>query len=805
MQFPAAAVVPAEPAYSRPVPDVVADLGTDVSRGLDQDEAADRLTRVGANELDQAPGPSSWDRLVRQFRSPLIYVLGAAIAISLVAWLIEGGEGAPLDALVISVIVVLNAALGFVQERKAEDAVAELQRITAPSAAVVRGGHVRNIPVRELVPGDVVALREGDIVPADGRVVDAHGLAVGEAALTGESQPAIKTTEPIAAPVPLGDRTNMAHAATSVVSGSGRMVVTATGMATEIGEIAHLLETTAQPKTPLEREMDVVGRALGIAVVVISFVVVAVTWWVQGVDDVSEAVELLLIGVSLAVAAVPEGLPAVLSLVLAVGTQRMAAQGAVLKRLAFAETLGSTSVICTDKTGTLTRNEMSVARLSTSSDHYVRAGTGYSPTGAMLLADGDRAEGAAAGMAVAALTAAALASDADVQLDGAVWTASGDPTEAALVAAAWGSGIDVDELRATAERLDELPFDSVRKRMSVLVRLSGDPGEVLLIVKGAPEAVVPRCTAEGSLEDQEPLTDERRQEWDERVEAFGDEALRTLAIAVRRWDPERLSGGPNEPQSAISARDEDGLTLLAIAGIIDPPRREASAAVEIAQRAGIRVIMITGDHPRTARRIATDVGIAGAEGEVLTGQALEEAIDSAPTIAATAVFARVAPRHKLELVEALQSEGHVVAMTGDGVNDAPALKAADIGIAMGTTGSDVSRGAADMILTDDNFATIVAAVEAGRTIFANISAFLRYLLSSNAGEVLTMFLGVVFASVIGLDGATDATVAPLVATQILWINLLTDTGPALAMGAEPVRSRGHAPCPSGPRRSTDQR
>ncbi|MDH3754958.1 MAG: HAD-IC family P-type ATPase, partial [Acidimicrobiia bacterium] len=781
-------LVPPSRPHGRPVDAVVEELGSDVDDGLCQRVAEERLLAVGPNVMDEPPGPTWWRQVLGQFRSPLVLLLAGAIVISIVAWVLDGSPGAPLDALVIASIMIANAAIGVFQERSAETAVAQLRSMVTETATVIRDGRQHHVDTADLVPGDVLVLRAGDTVPADGRVVSAHSLSAAEAVLTGESEPVHKDPAPVDHTASLGDRTSMVFAATSITSGRGSAIVTATGMSTEVGDIAVLLGETEEPPTPLEREIGRVGRLLGIAVVVIVAVVVAVTVLVSGVESGSEAVELLLIGVSLAVAAVPEGLPAVLSLVLAMGVRRMARRNALLKRLPFAETLGSTTVICTDKTGTLTRNEMVVRRLATPSMAYEVTGSGYGPDGDVRAAataeDGPDARNvstepggtAEADGAMSALTAAVLASDASVRHDGSEWRAVGDPTEAALVAAAGKAGLDVGALATRYERVGEIPFDSHRKRMTTLNRDAHHPGRLLMVTKGAPDFVLPLCTHTSGRTMDEPAEPIDLDRWTGTIEAFADEALRTLAIAYRTVDSISLANA-----------DERDLTLLGIVGIMDPPRPHIDEAVDEAQLAGIRVIMITGDHPRTAANIARQVGIDDADRRPLTGEDLDRAgEDFGPLIDGSSVFSRVAPRHKLMLVEALQAEGDVVAMTGDGVNDAPALKAADIGIAMGVTGSDVSKGAADMILTDDNFATIVAAVEEGRSIFANIASFIRYLLSSNAGEVLTMFLGVVFATVIGLEAGEEGVIAPLAATQILWINLLTDSGPALALGIDPL-------------------
>lgn len=766
--------VPDDPPHALSIAAVAQLVRTDADHGLSQHEAAARLAAWGRNELREEPVEAWWERLLRQFQSPLVYLLVAAIAVSMLAWALEGASGWPLDALVIGAIMAANAVIGYVQEGKAASAVAELRAMVTEHATVVRDGQNRLVPTTEIVVGDVILLGEGDVVPADARLAQSHLLAVGEAILTGESEPVVKQVEPVAPAALVGDRADMVFGATAVTSGRGRAIVTATGMNTEVGGIATMLGETEAPPTPLEVEIERVGRFLGVAVVAVAVVVVLVASAVSGIGSLDEAVELLLIGVSLAVAAVPEGLPAVLSLVLALGVRRMADRKALLKRLAFAETLGSTTVICVDKTGTLTRNEMAVRVLETPAGRYTFAGLGYDPEGELA---SDRAELDPTGAATV-LRAAALASDADIVRTEAGWRPSGDPTEAALIVAASRAGVDVNADRLRYQRVDEVPFESVRKRMTTLCvdRLGDDA--TTLYTKGAPDVVLPLCTRELGSE-MSPLTPDRRRRWEEVVGELGTQAYRTLAIASKAAD--------RRPAAPLSAADERELTLLGVVAIQDPPRVEARPAVDLARRAGIRTVMITGDHPTTAARIASEVGISEAGSGPITGAELDELGTSVDEVVAHgSVFSRVSPRHKLVLVERLQADGHVVAMTGDGVNDAPALKAADIGIAMGVAGSDVSRGAADMILTDDNIATIVAAVEEGRAIFSNIASFLRYLLSSNMGEVMTMFFGVVLAAVIGLDMGADEVVTPLLATQILWINLLTDTGPALALGNDPV-------------------
>jgi potassium/sodium efflux P-type ATPase len=784
----------AEP-WRREAADVADELGTDIERGLTAQEAAARLDSCGPNELEAAAGVPGWSRFLGQFANPLIYLLLAAVAVSIAAWLAEGAEGVPYEALVIAVIVVLNAVLGYVQESRAEHAVAALQRMAAATAGVVRDGREQRVPAADIVPGDVLMLAEGDAVAADARLVHAASLTVAEAALTGESEAVLKTVEPLAEPAGLGDRVNMVFDGTAVTRGRGRAIVTATGMATEMGNVARLLGVTEQQRTPLQREIDRIGRMLGIAVIGIAAVVVTAIMLASEIETASDVVSVLLVGVSLAVAAVPEGLPAVLSVVLALGVQRMARRHAIVKRLSSVETLGSASVVCSDKTGTLTRNEMTIETVVTASGEVQVTGSGYRPEGELLV-DGrplDR-DPVLLDEVRAVLVGGSLANDAVLREDGGEWTIQGDPTDAAfLVAEAKMAGLH-EEREARFERVGEVPFTSERKLMSALERdVEGEFG-LAVVTKGAPDVLLARCASERAAGAVRLLTDARRREVLASVDRLADRALRTLAVAYR---PLPDGGQPRADESL-----EHELVYLGLVGIIDPPRPEAKTAIAEAAAAGIRVLMITGDHPRTAARIAGDLGLVEPGARALTGAELE-GVNEAELEAAVrdvAIYARVAPEHKLRIVDALQANDQIVAMTGDGVNDAPALKSADIGVAMGT-GTDVTKEAADMILADDNFATIVAAVREGRGIFSNIRKFLRFLLSSNIGEVLTMFLGVVLAGVIGLDQTGEALAVPLLATQILWINLLTDTGPALAMGVDPPPE--DVMC-RAPRKSTDR-
>ena len=759
--------------------DVARALGTDPERGLASDEAARRLAADGPNELHAATPVPLWRRLLAQFQNPLIYLLLAAIAISLLAWWFEGRPDLPVDAVVIGLIVVLNAVLGFTQQSRAEQAVAALAKMTAVNSTVIRDGQARQLPSAGLVRGDLLVLGEGDAVGADARLLQAATLRVQEASLTGESAAVLKDPATLPALVALGDRLDMVFKGTAVAEGSGLAVVTATGMGTQMGSIAAMLEATREEPTPLQVEVARIGRILGLAVCVIALVVVATVLLISDLRGVSDVVTVLLLGVSLAVAAVPEGLPTILSVVLALGVQRMARRNAIVKQLSSVETLGSTSVICTDKTGTLTRSEMTVQRIMTASGATRLSGVGYQPQG-QASHEGDIDDAAKTAEDIVVLSGGSLASNAGLHqgADGS-WQIHGDPTEVALLVAERKLGLEQRRQRRF-DRIAEIPFSSGRKMMSSVEIDHEHDDQHVIISKGAPDVLLRHCTHVRQGMRVVALDEGLRQRILADVDAMSGDALRTLAVAYRALAPTEQAGDGE-------ALERD-LVFVGTVGIIDPPREGAAVAITEAHRAGIRVVMITGDHPRTAVRIATDLGLVQPGARALTGLELD-ALDPAAFAAAVrtvSVYARVAPEHKLRIVDALQADGNVVAMTGDGVNDAPALKSADIGIAMGVTGSEVTRQAARMILADDNFATIVEAVREGRGIFDNIRKFLRYLLSSNMGEVLTVFLGVVLAGVIGLSAAGEVIVLPLLATQILWINLITDSAPALAMGVDPT-------------------
>lgn len=772
-------------AYLAEADEVANALDVSLATGLSQAAAAERLALAGLNRIESAPPTPAWRRFGAQFADPLIYLLLFGIVVSVIAWAVEGATGLPVEAIVIGAIVLANGILGFVQERHAENAVAALERMAAPTARVLRDGREQRIEADQVVPGDVLLLGEGDAVTADGRVFEASSLTVAEAALTGESESVLKSAATLARAAPLGDRENMVFSGTAVTRGNARAVVTATGAATEIGHIATLLEHTTEEKTPLQREVDLVGRWLAVAVVIITAIVIGAVLLTSDIASVDDVVAVLLLGVSLAVAAVPEGLPAILTVVLAVGVQRMARHNAIVKKLASVETLGSASVICSDKTGTLTKNEMTIERVVTHSGEVVVTGSGYAPEGEVLAGGAALAAGNLRSEVRAVLGGGGTASDARLEQVDGQWVVTGDPTEAAFLVAEQKLGT-AQRRTARFARQSSIPFSSERKLMSTVVADKERDGRPTIMTKGAPGVVLERCNRERVGTSDEPLTDSRRAEIRASVDRLADAALRTLAVAYRPLDLDGDSGTATDAESL-----EHDLVFAGIVGMLDSPRAQALDAVREAHNAGVKVVMLTGDHVRTAARIASDLGILApgspAGEQALNADDLESLDDAALAQAArrVSVYARVSPAHKLRIVRALQANGQIVAMTGDGVNDAPALRAADIGVAMGIAGTDVAREAANMILVDDDFATIVSAIREGRAIFANIKKFLRYLLSSNLGEVITVFVGVVAAPLFGLDVAVGIA-APLLATQILWINLLTDSAPALALGFDPL-------------------
>ncbi|MEG0839628.1 MAG: cation-translocating P-type ATPase [Hydrogenoanaerobacterium sp.] len=710
--------------------DILKKLSADPAVGLTDDAAAALLTEHGENKLTGKPKKTTLQRFAEQFKDFMVIILLIAAAISFIVAFGGHDKTEFLEPIIILGIVLLNATLGVVQESKAEKALEALQDMSAPTAKVLRGGKVAILPSSQLVPGDVVLLEAGDFVPADARLLESASLKCEESALTGESVPSEKDANAaVDEKASLGDRSNMIYSGTSVVYGRARAVITSTGMDTEMGLIAKLLDNEADAQTPLQEKLSRLGKVLGVVALGVCAVI-----FVIGLVDKLPIMDIFMTSVSLAVAAIPEGLPAIVAIVLAMGVQRMVKKNAIIRRLPAVETLGSASVICSDKTGTLTQNRMTLVKAWAN--------------GPVCDINGSESE-----RIKTLLTLATLCCDASIEVTNGKETYIGDPTEVAIVAAALKNGIEKSKLTTDCPRVAELPFDSDRKLMTTVNIINGKP---IAIVKGAFDVLSSR------------LIDFNESEAVEVSTAMGKDALRVLAVAVKILD--------SVPQNPCVDELEYGLKFLGLVGMIDPPREEAKDAVAVCKKAGIRPIMITGDHVVTASAIARQLGILRDGDEALMGTALaampEEEFDK--NITKYSVYARVTPEDKIRIVKAWQNTGAVVSMTGDGVNDAPALKAADIGCAMGITGTEVSKGAADMILTDDNFATIVQAVQEGRGIYDNIKKAVQFLLGSNIGELLTVFFAMIFWKQ-----------SPLLAIQLLWINLVTDGLPALALGMEP--------------------
>ena len=715
--------------------------------GLTTDEATRRLLDVGPNELQASKGVSPWNILLDQFKNVLIVILLAATTLS--AFL---GHG--IEAIAITVIVLFAVVLGFWQEYRAERAIEALREMAAPVATVIRDGREQRLPARDLVPGDIILFATGDKVAADARLAEAVNLQTVEAALTGESTPVEKHINALAEEqLPTADRINMAYAGTAVTYGRGKGVVVATGMATEFGKIARMLEAVETVKTPLQENLDRIGKSLARAAFAVVLVIVTL-----GLFRGQPFIEMLIFGVALAVAVVPEALPAVVTISLALGVKRMVRRNALVRRLPAVETLGSTSVICSDKTGTLTRDEMTVRKLFVNGKILEVSGAGYEMQGSFS-ENGSTIQ--PTDPLLMTLRGAALASDARLTRAEDRWRVEGDPTEGAIIVAAAKAGLNKTELDSQFPRTGEIPFTSETKRMTTMHE---SPDGAVAYSKGAPETIVDSCTRRWCESGVVPLTGGGKAEILTAAQQMASEALRVLAVATK-------------PNTAIEDAERE-MTFLGLLGMIDPPRQEVREAVEKCEEAGIKAVMITGDHPLTARAVGEELRVLKS-GRVVTGAELEITDDEEfrKGVEDIEVYARVSPAHKLRVVTALQEKGHVVAMTGDGVNDAPALKKADIGIAMGITGTDVSKEAAAMTLIDDNFASIVAAVEEGRGIFSNIKKYLMYLLSSNVGEIGLM------------AGATLAGLPlPLSAVQILYVNLATDGLPALALAVDPPES-----------------
>ncbi len=718
--------------------------------GLSTLEARERLARYGPNELQEERGVSPLTLFLGQFKSLLVLILIAAGVIS-------AGMGEVVEAVAIFVIVVLAGVLGFLQEYHAGKAIASLRKMASPNATVLRDGIETIIPSRELVPGDIILLKSGDRIPVDARVLQVMTLKVDEAPLTGESIPVEKNSAAIPAQdAPLGDRRNMLYMGTLVTYGRGRAVVVETGMQTEFGKIADMLRTTESRKTPLQTGLDRLGKLIGIFAIALAAVIS-----LFGVFRGYAAVEMFVWGVALAVAIIPEALPAVVTITLALGVRRMVKRRALIRKLPAVETLGATSVICSDKTGTLTEDQMTVRQIFVNGIIIDVEGAGYAPVGEFKIR-GERIDIAANKHLNDLLMEAALCNDASLRHKEGNWEIIGDPTEGALIVLAAKAGVDRDALVRLFPRVYEIPFSSERKRMTTVHQF---PDGLFAFSKGAPEMILAECSQVRKQGKDVQLDDEMRNEITNVAHTMGNNALRVLAFSMKRV----------VSANGLDDSIERDMVFLGLVGMMDPPRLEAKSAIEVCEKAGIRTIMITGDHKITAVAVARELGILK-HGGVLTGSELEALSDGQldNAVESMDVYARISPAHKLRIVSALQKKGHIAAMTGDGVNDAPALKRADIGVAMGITGTDVSKEAADMILTDDNFASIVAAVEEGRSIFENIRKYLIFLLSGN--------MGTVFAMVVALLANLPL---PLAAVQILFINFIMDGLIAIALGVEP--------------------
>jgi Ca2+-transporting ATPase len=743
--------------HNQSISDVARLLATDVEQGLSVNEVKQRLVRYGQNKLRKGKRFSALVIFISQFKSLVIWVLIGAAAVS-------AALGETVDGIAIIAIVILNAVIGFIQEYRAEKAAAALARLAAPHCRVLRDGHSVVVAATEIVPGDILLLEGGDLVAADARLIRTSVLKINEAPLTGESQAVGKFIDGLPPETPLAERKNMVFLGTSVTGGSGRALVVNTGMETELGNIAKLLETAESGETPLQQRLDRVARLLLWA----CFGIVALIFSL-GLMRGMAPFELFLSAVSLAVAAIPEGLPAVVTVALALGVQRMVRRHALVRRLASVETLGCAEVICTDKTGTLTMGEMTARKLITTESLYRVTGEGYATEGAFFSGNVESLPSKSPEL-LALLRASAACNDAELTLIDDRLVVVGDPTEGALLVAAAKGGITRVAIETEMPRLAAVPFDSDRKRMTVIRRKGNHPWA---FVKGAPEVILSRCTLIRTDQGVRELTESDRTRLLQANALLAHDALRVLAVAERSLDGFSFEEGKAVNDTEI----EQALTFLGLVGLQDPPRGEAKEAVSKCKRAGIKSVMITGDHPDTARAIGHELGLLGKGDDVLVGAELDRLDDEAlkERVARVSVYARVTAEHKLRIVRAWKARGAVVAMTGDGVNDAPAIKEASIGIAMGITGTEVTKEAADIIITDDNFASIVAAVEEGRGIYDNIAKTLAYLLSGNTGELIVMLSAVLLGWPL-----------PLLPLHLLWINLVTDGLPALALATDPI-------------------
>ncbi len=738
--------------YNLTVQECMDRMQTDLVKGLTSKEVEHRLQQVGENMLQEKKKISPWVILLNQFKDFMVLVL-------LAATLISGLLGEFTDAITIIAIVVINGILGFIQEFKAEKSLNALKELTAPMAHVIRNGELAQILAKDIVPGDLVYFEGGDRIPADVRIIVSHGLHIEESALTGESVPVLKVDGTIQdTEVPLGDQRNMAFMGTLVTRGTGQGIVIGTGMHTEMGKIADLIQSTDTMQTPLQQRLEQLGKILIVVALALTAMVV-----IAGIMHDHNPYQMFLAGVSLAVAAIPEGLPAIVTIALALGVQRMIKRKAIVRKLPSVETLGCASVICSDKTGTLTQNKMTVTEIWVEGMKIGVTGSGYSLKGDFLFeGKGGKPDRTSSFHKLMELNC--LCNNAQIREEKKVWGIVGDPTEGALLVAAAKAGVTHASMQHW-DRVKEFPFDSERKMMSVLVK--NHRGSQTIAVKGAPDVLLSRCTHVLWNGNVIALTSSQKKQILETNQMMAGQALRVLAVAYRDV--------PAGERIVDEQQAENRLIFVGLCGMMDPPREEVRDAIKKCRLAGIRTVMITGDHQKTAEAIARQLGILPKGGLTINGQDLYNMSDEefARKVENIYVYARVSPEHKLKIVRALQARGHVVAMTGDGVNDAPAIKAANIGIAMGITGTDVSKEASSLILADDNFATIEAAIEEGRTIYDNIRKFIRYLLASNVGEILVMFL----AMMAGMP-------LPLVPIQILWVNLVTDGLPAMALGVD---------------------
>jgi len=744
--------------YQLTIEDIAEELKTDLEQGLSTENAQKRLQEVGLNQLEEKKSRTVWEMFLDQFKDVLVVILLVAALISFIL-------GEISDAVVITIILILNAFLGVVEEHKAEQSLAALKKMAAPTALVIRGGKQIRIKANQLVPGDIVLLESGDLIPADLRLFNLANLKVQEAILSGESEAVEKKSEPInQEEVFLGDQHNMAFMGTTVTSGRGRGIVVATGMKTEIGKIAGMLKEHKQEITPLQKRLAQMGKRLGLIILILVGLLVLLGC-LRGIDFF----EMFLTGISLAVAAVPEGLPAVVTVVLALGVQKMAKKNVIVRRLAAVETLGSVTVICTDKTGTLTQNQMTVRRLILPERDIEVEGEGYQPEGRFLQGEVEILSRIDADLSLL-LKGALLCNNAELQKDNqGNWEIIGDPTEGALLVVGAKVGYQKREIEREYPRIMEFPFDSDRKQMSTIHRMTD--GKNIILVKGAPDQVIQHCHYFQKNGKREKLEAFIKENILSKNQQLAQKALRVLAVAFRVISKEEY-----EKITKVEDAEKD-LTFLGLIAMIDPPRKEAISAVKTCLEAGIRPIMVTGDYSLTGQAIGSELGIFRSGDRIITGHELEKISQEEleEVVMKTSIFARVSPHHKRRIVKALQKKNQIVAMTGDGVNDAPALKESDIGVAMGITGTDVTKEASDMILTDDNFASIVKAVEEGRKIYQNIKKFIHYLISCNLGEIIAISGAILF----GMP-------SPLIPIQILWVNLVTDGLPALALGVEPI-------------------